>query len=170
MLDRMNRGHTIEEYLDKIAMIRSVIPGVALSTDIIAGFCGEQEEDHQASLDLLSRVRFDSAYMFFYSTRPGTFAAETLADDVQESVKKRRLQEIIDLQNHISAELFQEAIGTVVEVLAETESRRSSAQLMGRTAGNRAVVFDRELYQPGDLLQVRITGATSATLTGKPVP
>ncbi len=170
VLDRMNRGHTIEEYLDKIAMIRSVIPGVALSTDIIAGFCGEQEEDHQASLDLLSRVRFDSAYMFFYSTRPGTFAAETLADDVQESVKKRRLQEIIDLQNHISAELFQEAIGTVVEVLAETESRRSSAQLMGRTAGNRAVVFDRELYQPGDLLQVRITGATSATLTGKPVP
>ncbi|MEI8101908.1 MAG: tRNA (N6-isopentenyl adenosine(37)-C2)-methylthiotransferase MiaB [Chlorobium sp.] len=170
VLDRMNRGHTIEEYLDKIAMIRSVIPGVALSTDIIAGFCGEQEEDHQASLDLLSRVRFDSAYMFFYSTRPGTFAAETLADDVQESVKKRRLQEIIDLQNHISAELFHEAIGTVVEVLAETESRRSSAQLMGRTAGNRAVVFDRELYQPGDLLQVRITGATSATLTGKPVP
>jgi len=169
VLGRMNRGHTIEEYIEKIALIRSVIPGVALSTDIIAGFCGEQEEDHQASLDLLSRVRFDSAYMFYYSTRPGTLAAETLADDVAEAVKKRRLQEIIDLQNHISAELYQETIGRVVEVLAESESRRSTEQLMGRTAGNRAVVFDRENYQPGDLLHVMITGATSATLIGKPV-
>ncbi|MBV5303848.1 MAG: tRNA (N6-isopentenyl adenosine(37)-C2)-methylthiotransferase MiaB [Chlorobium sp.] len=170
VLGRMNRGHTIEEYMEKIALIRSVIPDVALSTDIIAGFCGEQEEDHQASLDLLANVRFDSAYMFFYSTRPGTLAAETLEDDVPESVKKRRLQEIIDLQNSISYELFQEAIGTVVEVLAETESRRSSEQLMGRTAGNRAVVFDRAHYQPGVLLRVLITGATSATLTGRPVP
>ena len=168
MLDRMNRGHTIEEYREKIALIRSVIPDVALSTDIIAGFCGEQEEDHQASLELLADIRFDSAYMFFYSTRPGTLAAKTLEDDVPEPVKKRRLQEIIDLQNRISGELFQEAIGTVVEVLAESESRRSSEQLMGRTAGNRAVVFDRENYKPGDLLNVSITGATSATLTGRP--
>lgn len=170
MLGRMNRGHTIDEYMEKIALIRSLLPDVALSTDIIAGFCGEQEEDHQASLDLLDNVRFDSAYMFFYSARPGTLAAETFDDDVPESVKKRRLQEIIDLQNHISAELFQKAIGTAVEVLAESESRRSPEQLMGRTAGNRAVVFDRELYQPGDLLHVMITGATSATLTGRPVP
>ena len=169
MLGLMNRDHTIEEYRDKITLIRSVIPDVALSTDIIAGFCGEQEEDHQASLDLLSDIRFDSAYMFFYSTRPGTLAARTLEDDVPEPVKKRRLQEIIDLQNRISGELFHEAIGTVVEVLAESESRRSSEQLMGRTAGNRAVVFDRENYQPGDLLNVIITGATSATLTGRPI-
>ena len=169
MLGRMNRGHTIEEYLEKIALIRSIIPDVTLSTDIIAGFCGEQEDDHQASLDLLSTVRFDSAYMFFYSTRPGTLAAETLEDDVPEPVKKRRLQEIIDLQNRISAELFHESIGTVVEVLAESESRRSSKQLMGRTAGNRAVVFDRELYECGDLLHVLVTRATSATLTGRPV-
>ncbi len=168
MLERMNRGHTIEEYREKIAMIRSVIPDVALSTDIIAGFCGEQEEDHQASLDLLADIRFDSAYMFFYSTRPGTLAAKTFEDDVPEPVKKRRLQEIIDLQNRISGELFHDAIGTVVEVLAESESRRSSEQLMGRTAGNRAVVFDRENNQPGDLLNVAITGATSATLTGRP--
>ncbi|MBZ4219390.1 MAG: tRNA (N6-isopentenyl adenosine(37)-C2)-methylthiotransferase MiaB [Chlorobium sp.] len=168
MLGRMNRGHTIEEYREKIAMIRSIIPGVALSTDIIAGFCGEQEEDHQASLKLLSEVRFDLAYMFFYSTRPGTLAARTLVDDVPETVKKQRLQEIIDLQNSISAELYQDAIGSVVEVLAETESKRSAGQLMGRTASNRAVVFDREGYQPGDLVRVLITGATSATLTGRP--
>jgi tRNA-2-methylthio-N6-dimethylallyladenosine synthase len=168
MLGRMNRGHTIEEYREKIALIRSIIPGVALSTDIIAGFCGEQEEDHQASLELLSSVRFDSAYMFFYSTRPGTLAARTLVDDVPEAVKKRRLQEIIDLQNSISAELFHQSIGSVVEVLAESESKRSTDQLMGRTAGNRAVVFDREGYQPGDLARVLITGATSATMTGRP--
>ena len=169
MLGMMNRGHTIEEYREKIALIRSLIPDVTLSTDIIAGFCGELEEDHQASLKLLSDVRFDAAYMFFYSTREGTLAAKTLEDDVPEAVKKRRLQEIIDLQNSISAELFCEAIGSVVEVLAESESRRSSAQLMGRTAGNRAVVFDRESYQPGDLLDVLVTGATSATLIGRPM-
>ena len=168
MLGRMNRGHTIEEYREKIELIRSIIPGIALSTDIIAGFCGEQEEDHQASLELLSSVRFDLAYMFFYSTRPGTLAARTLVDDVPEAVKKRRLQEIIDLQNSISAELFQQSIGSVVEVLAESESKRSADQLMGRTASNRAVVFGREGYQPGDLVRVLITGATSATLTGRP--
>ncbi len=167
MLGMMNRGHTIEEYREKIALIRSLIPDVTLSTDIIAGFCGELEDDHKASLKLLSDVRFDAAYMFYYSTREGTLAAKTLEDDVPEAVKKRRLQEIIDLQNSISAELFCEAIGSVVEVLAESESRRSSAQLMGRTAGNRAVVFDRERYQPGDLLDVLVTGATSATLIGR---
>ncbi len=169
VLALMNRGHTIEEYREKIALIRSVIPDVSLSTDIIAGFCGEEEEDHQASLQLLSDVRFDSAYMFFYSTRPGTVAARTLADDVPEALKKRRLQEIIDLQNRISAELFQQAIGSVVEILAESESKRSAEQLMGRTAGNRAVVFDREGHQPGDFVTVLITGATSATLIGKAV-
>ncbi len=168
ILERMNRGHTIEEYREKIALIRSVIPDVTLSTDIIAGFCGEEEEDHLASLELLADIRFDLAYMFFYSTRPGTLAERTLADDVPEAVKKRRLQEIIDLQNSISAELFQQAIGSVVEVLAESESKRSAEQLMGRTAGNRAVVFDREGHQPGDLVHVLVTAATSATLNGRP--
>jgi tRNA-2-methylthio-N6-dimethylallyladenosine synthase len=167
MLGRMNRGHTIEDYRQKIALIRSVIPGVALTTDIIAGFCGEQEQDHQATLELLSEVQFDSAFMFFYSERPGTLAARTLTDDVPESVKKRRLQEIIDLQNSISNKLYQEAVGSVVEVLAESESRRSSQQLMGRTATNRIVVFERENYQEGDLVNVLITSATSATLIGK---
>jgi tRNA-2-methylthio-N6-dimethylallyladenosine synthase len=166
MLALMNRGHSIEEYRAKIEMIRSLIPGVAVSTDIIAGFCSETEEDHHATLQLLSGVRFDSAFMFFYSARPGTLAARTLPDDVPEAVKKRRLQEIIDLQNEISGELFQEAVGTVVEVLAESESRRSSDQLMGRTGSNRVVVFDRCDHKPGDLVDIRITGASSATLTG----
>ncbi|NMW20277.1 MAG: tRNA (N6-isopentenyl adenosine(37)-C2)-methylthiotransferase MiaB [Chlorobiaceae bacterium] len=168
MLDLMNRGHTIEEYREKIALIRSVIPGVALSTDIIAGFCGEQEEDHQATLELLSAVRFDSAFMFFYSERPGTLAARTLEDDIPEAVKKRRLQEIIDLQNSISDKHYQDTVGTVVEVLAESESRRSSEQLMGRTDTNRVVVFEREHYQAGDRLNVLISSATSATLIGRP--
>jgi len=167
VLGLMNRAHSIEEYREKTAMIRSVIPGVALSTDIIAGFCGELEQDHLETLELLSEVRFDSAFMFFYSPRPGTLAARTLADDVPEAVKKRRLQEIIDLQNSISGELYQEAVGTVVEVLAESESRRSPQQLMGRTPGNRVVVFDRGDHQPGEVVQVVVTAATSATLTGR---
>ncbi len=168
VLAQMNRGHSIEEYREKIALIRSVIPRVALSTDIIAGFCGEEESDHQSTLQLLSDIRFDLAYTFFYSTRPGTLAARTLADDVPEEVKKRRLQEIIDLQNSISSEIYQQAVGSVVEVLAESESRRSSAQLMGRTDTNRAVVFERQGHHPGELVDVVITGATSATLTGRP--
>jgi tRNA-2-methylthio-N6-dimethylallyladenosine synthase len=168
VLGLMNRGHTIEEYREKIALIRSVIPNVSLSTDLIAGFCGEGEEDHQATLRLLSDIRFDAAYMFFYSTRPGTLAARTLEDDVPEEVKKRRLQEIIDLQNMVSGEIFQSAVGTVVEVLAESESRRSPEQLMGRTDTNRAVVFDRAGHEPGALLNVLITSASSATLIGRP--
>jgi len=168
ILGLMNRGHTIEDYREKIALIRKAIPGVILTTDIIAGFCGEQEDDHQATLDLLSEVRFDLAYMFFYSERPGTLAARTLADDVPELTKKRRLQEIIDLQNSISGELYQAAVGTVVEVLAESESKRSSQKLMGRTGTNRVVIFDREHYQTGERLNVLITSSTSATLIGKP--
>lgn len=169
VLALMNRGHTIDEYREKIALIRSIIPGVSISTDIIAGFCGEREEDHHLTLELLSDLRFDSAYMFFYSTRPGTLASRTLEDDVAEEVKKRRLQEIIDVQNSISCELFQQSIGSVVEVLAESESRRSVQQLMGRTDTNRTVVFEREGYHPGDFLNVLITAATSATLIGRSV-
>lgn len=169
MLGLMNRGHTVEEYRGKIDLIRSIIPGVSVTTDIIAGFCSETEKDHQATLALLSDVRFDSAFMFFYSTRPGTLAAKTLPDDVSEPVKKRRLQEIIDLQNDISSRLYEEAVGTVTEVLAESGSKRSVEQLMGRTTTNRVVVFDRAGYEPGDFLDVRITGSTSATLSGTAV-
>ncbi|WP_449258667.1 tRNA (N6-isopentenyl adenosine(37)-C2)-methylthiotransferase MiaB [Chlorobium limicola] len=170
MLGRMNRGHTIEEYRDRIDMIRNMIPGISFSTDLIAGFCGETDDDHRKTLELMRDIRFDSAFMFYYSVRPGTLAARSMHDDVPEDVKKRRLQEIIDLQNAISSELFGEAVGTVVEVLAETESRRSSLQLMGRTETNRVVVFDRGRQNPGDLVRVKITGFSSATLRGDALP
>jgi len=167
MLLRMNRGHTIEEYREKTGMIREFLPGASISTDLIAGFSGETESDHRETLELMQDILFDSAFMFYYSPRPGTLADRTMSDDVPDAVKKRRLQEIIDLQNAISARLFTKEIGSVVEVLAESESRRSAAELMGRTDTNRVVVFGREQYCPGDLLKVRITGATSATLSGK---
>jgi len=167
MLDLMKRGHTREEYLDKIAMIRDLVPGVAITTDLIAGFCTETEADHRETLSLMEVVGYDTAFMFYYSVRPGTWAARNLTDDVSEAVKKARLQEIIDLQTAMSRELYQRQIGKVVEVLAEAESKRSASQLMGRTSENRAVVFSREHFMPGDLVPVRITAATSATLSGE---
>jgi len=168
MLKLMNRGHTREEYLEKIAMIRGAIPGVTVSTDLIAGFCGETLEDHQATLRMMEEVRFDFAYMFYYSVRPGTYAAKHLSDDVPEEEKKRRLQEIIALQGSISGELNAAEVGAVVEVLAESESKRSSEMLMGRTDANRVVVFDRNGCDAGDLVKIRIRSATSATLIGTP--
>ena len=168
MLKLMNRGHSREEYLEKIAMIRRCIPGVTISTDLIAGFCGEAEEDHRETLSLMEEVRFDFSYMFYYSVRPGTYAAKHLPDDVSEKVKKRRLEEVIALQNRISGELHAAEIGNVVEVLAETKSKRSDQMLMGRTGTNRVVVFDRDGHEPGNLVTVRILSSTSATLIGSP--
>jgi len=167
MLDLMKRGHTREEYLDRIAMIRRHIPDAAITTDLIAGFCTETEEEHRETLSLMEAVGYDTAFMFHYSVRPGTWAARNLPDDVPEAVKKRRLQEIIELQNAMSREIYRREIGQTVEVLAEAESRRSSSQLMGRTKTNRAVVFSRGEFNPGDTLLVKITAATSATLTGE---
>ncbi|AOS84563.1 tRNA (N6-isopentenyl adenosine(37)-C2)-methylthiotransferase MiaB [Chlorobaculum limnaeum] len=166
MLDLMKRGHTRQEYLDKIAMIRRHIPDAAITTDLIAGFCTETEEEHRETLSLMEAVGYDTAFMFHYSVRPGTWAARNLPDDVPEAVKKRRLQEIIELQTSMSREIYRCEIGQTVEVLAEAESRRSSSQLMGRTKTNRAVVFSRGEFNPGDTLLVKITGATSATLMG----
>ena len=168
MLKLMNRGHSREEYLEKIAMIRRSVPGVTISTDLIAGFCGETKEDHEATLSMMEDVRFDFSYMFCYSVRPGTYAAKKLPDDVPEAVKKRRLEEIIAEQNRISGELHAAEIGTVAEVLAETRSKRSDKMLMGRTAANRVVVFDRDGYEPGDMVSVKIHSSTSATLVGSP--
>ena len=168
MLKLMNRGHGREEYLEKIAMIRRSVPGVTISTDLIAGFCGETEEDHQDTLSLMEEVRFDFSYMFYYSVRPGTYAAKNLPDDVPEKVKKRRLEEIIALQNRISGERHAAEIGNLLEVLAESESKRSREMLMGRTCTNRVVVFDRDGNEPGGLVAVRITSSTSATLIGRP--
>lgn len=166
VLRRMNRGHSIEEYLRKVELIRSVLPDASITTDIIAGFCGESAEEHRATLSLLETVRYDSAFMFHYSTRPGTPAAGTLPDDVPDEVKKARLQEIIALQTDISRERNERFVGRVVEVLAEAESRRSPDRLMGRTPCNRSVVFDRQELLPGQLAMVAVTSATSATLSG----
>ena len=168
VLKLMQRGHSREDYLEKTAMIRSIIPGVTISTDLIAGFCGETVEDHRETLSLMEEVRFDFSYMFCYSVRPGTYAAKHLPDDVAEEVKKQRLEEIIALQNRISGELHAAEIGSIHEVLAESESKRSREMLMGRTGTNRVVVFDRNGYSPGDLVDVRIQSATSATLLGNP--
>ncbi len=168
MLGLMNRGHSREEYLEKIAMIRRSIPDVTISSDLIAGFCGESEEDHRQTLSLMEKVRFDFSYMFCYSVRPGTYAAKRMEDDVPDEVKKRRLEEIIALQNRISAERHAAEVGKTVEVLAESESKRSSDMLMGRTPENRVVVFDRGQSNPGDLVRVKIHASTSATLVGRP--
>ncbi|NTV24753.1 MAG: tRNA (N6-isopentenyl adenosine(37)-C2)-methylthiotransferase MiaB [Chlorobiaceae bacterium] len=169
MLELMKRGHTRDEYLRRIGMILRHIPDAAITTDLIAGFCTETEADHRDTLSLMKEVRFDASFMFYYSVRPGTWADRNLEDDVPEAVKKARLQEIIELQNVISQERYRGEVGNVVEVLAETESKRSSLQLMGRTGTNRAVVFDRGRFNPGDLVSVKITDATSATLSGTPV-
>ena len=143
VLQRMNRKYTRAWYLDRVAAIRRIIPDCGLSTDIFVGYCGETEEDHQLSLSLMREVGYDSAFMFKYSERPGTYASKHLPDDVPEEVKIRRLNELIALQNEISAERNAAQVGKVVEVLAEGTSKRSRDQLFGRTEQNRVVVFDR---------------------------
>ena len=166
ILRLMRRGHSREEYLRKIDMIRAIMPDVALTTDLISGFCTETDEEHRETLSLMDEVRFDSSFMFYYSVRPGTWADRNLQDDIPEGVKKARLQEVIDRQNAISLERYRQDVGRTVEVLAESQSRRTESQLMGRTSTNRAVVFGRGGFNPGDLVRVSITDATSATLTG----
>ncbi len=169
VLQRMRRTYTREEYLALIERVRTIIPDVSLSTDIIAGFCGETEEDHQETLSLMEEVRFDMAYMFAYSERPDTYAARKYRDDVPEAVKKRRLSEIIALQQQISLENNRQEIGRVHTILVEGPSRRSEEQFCGRTDTNKMVVFDRQHFQPGQYIRVRITDCTSATLFGEPL-
>ena len=167
ILKLMNRKYDREWYLERVAAIRRIIPDCGLSTDIFSGFHSETEEDHQQSLSLMEECAYDSAFMFKYSERPGTFASKHLPDDVPEEVKVRRLEEIIALQNRLSAESNARCVGRVYEVLAEGTSKRSRDQLFGRTEQNRVVVFDRGTHRVGDLVTVRITEATSATLKGK---
>ena len=167
VLRRMRRTYTRDEYLALIERARAICPGIAFSTDLIAGFCGETEEEHQDTLSLMADVRYDHAFMFMYSERPDTYAARKYTDDVPEAVKKRRLSEIIQLQNAISLEGNGAEVGRVHTVLAEGPSKRSDAQLCGRTDTNKMVVFDRETYAKGDYVDVRITGCTSATLLGE---
>lgn len=167
VLKAMNRKYTREWYLERVAAIRRIIPDCGLSTDIFAGYCGETEEDHQQSLSLMRECAYDSSFMFKYSERPGTYAARNLKDDVPEETKIRRLNELIALQNELSAASNRKDVGKIVEVLAEGPSKRSREQLCGRTEQNKMVVFDRKAYRPGDIVRVRITDSSSATLLGE---
>ena len=169
ILKLMNRKYDREWYLERVAAIRRIIPDCGLSTDIFSGFHSETEDDHRQSLSLMEACRYDSAFMFKYSERPGTYASKHLPDDVPEEVKVRRLNEIIALQNRLSAESNARCVGRTYEVLVEGVSKRSSNQLFGRTEQNRVVVFDRGSYHIGDRVQVKITEATSATLKGEAV-
>ncbi len=169
VLKRMNRKYTRAWYLDRVAAIRRIVPDCGLTTDIFVGYCGETEEDHQLSLSLMREVGYDSAFMFKYSERPGTYASKHLPDDVPEEVKLRRLQELIDQQTQLSAEAAKRWEGRTVEVLAEGTSKRDHNQLFGRTEQNRVVVFDRGGHHIGDKIMVRITGSSSATLKGEAV-
>ena len=167
VLRRMNRKYTREWYLGRVEAIRRIIPGCGLSTDIFVGYCGETEDDHRQSLSLMREVGYDSAFMFKYSERPGTYAATHFADDVPEEVKVRRLEEMIQLQTELSAEANRRDEGKEFLVLAEGFSKRSREQLFGRTEQNKVVVFDKGCHRIGDTVRVRITGSTSATLFGE---
>lgn len=169
ILELMNRKYTREWYLDRVAAIRRIVPDCGLSTDIFAGYCTETEEDHQMSLSLMRECGYDSAFMFKYSERPGTFASRHYADDVSEETKIRRLEELIALQNELSAESNRQCVGREYEILVEGVSKRSREQLFGRTEQNKVVVFDRGNYRPGEYVRVRITDASSATLQGEEV-
>ncbi len=169
ILKLMNRKYDREWYLDRIAAIRRIIPDCGLSTDIMCGFYSETEEDHQETLSLMEEAAFDSAFMFKYSERPGTYAAKKLSDNVPEEVKIRRLQEIIDLQNTLSLKSNQKDVGKEFEVLIEGFSKRSRQQLFGRTDQNKVVIFDKGDHRIGETIKVKITGYTSATLFGEPV-
>ena len=169
ILKLMNRKYTREWYLDRVAAIRRIIPDCGLSTDIFVGYHDETEEDHQLSLSLMQEVGYDSAFMFKYSERPGTYASKHLPDNVSEEVKIRRLTELIDLQTHLSAEANKRDEGKEFTVLVENFSKRSREQLCGRTEQGKMVVFDKGNHHIGEFVRVRITGSTSATLFGEEV-
>lgn len=169
ILKLMNRKYTREWYMDRVAAIRRIVPDCGLSTDIFAGYCSETEEDHQLSLSLMRECGYDSAFMFKYSERPGTYASRHLLDDVSEEVKIRRLNELIALQNELSAESNAKCVGKEYEILVEGVSKRSREQLFGRTEQNKVVVFDRGTHHPGEYVRVRITSSSSATLQGEEI-
>jgi tRNA-2-methylthio-N6-dimethylallyladenosine synthase len=169
ILKLMNRKYTREWYLDRVAAIRRIIPDCGLSTDIFVGYCSETEEDHQLSLSLMREVQYDSAFMFKYSERPGTYASKHLPDDVPEEVKISRLNELIALQTEMSAIQNKKDEGKEFDVLVEGFSKRSREQLCGRTEQNKMVVFDKGNHHIGETVRVRITGSTSATLIGESV-
>ena len=168
-LKLMNRKYTREDYLEKVAAIKRIIPGCGLTTDIFVGYHNESEDDFQQTLSLVKECAFDSAFMFKYSERPGTYAAKHLPDNVSEDEKIRRLNELIHLQTEISAEQNKKDEGKEFTILIERFSKRSRAQLMGRTEQNKAVVIDKGNHHIGDFVKVRITGSSSATLIGEEI-
>lgn len=169
MLAVMNRKYTREWYLDRIAAIRRILPECAISTDLFCGYHSETEEDYEETLSLMREVGYDSAFMFKYSERPGTYAAKHLPDDVPEEVKVRRLQGMIDLQNQLSEASNRRDIGKTFEVLVEGFSKRSRDRLFGHTEHNKVVIFDKSTHRIGQYVNVRIEDATSATLLGQTV-
>ena len=166
ILKLMNRKYTREWYLDRVAAIRRIIPDCAISTDIFVGYSSETEEDHQLSLSLMRECQYDSAFMFKYSERPGTYASKHLPDDIPEDVKVRRLNELIALQNELSAESNKHCIGQEFDVLIEGLSKRSREQLFGRSGQNKVVIIDRGQHHIGETVRVMITESSSATLKG----
>ena len=169
MLKLMNRHYDSAWYIDRIAAIRRYMPDCSITTDVIAGFCTETEEDHRMTLDIFRQVRYDYAYMFKFSMRPDTYAAKHLTDDVPDAEKTRRLEEIIALQGQIALENNRKEIGKTFEVLVEGESHRSKEQLFGRNSQNKVIVFDRHNILPGQYVKVRVTDCTAATLKGEVV-
>jgi tRNA-2-methylthio-N6-dimethylallyladenosine synthase len=169
VLQLMNRTYTREWYMAKVDRIREIMPDCGITSDIITGFCTETEEDQQQTLDLMTYCRYDMSYMYFYSERPGTLAARRYADDVPEAVKKRRLSEVVALQNQLALESNKRDLGREVVVLIEGDSKKSDQQWMGRSSQNKVVVFPKtgNTLQPGDYAQVRITNCTAATLIGE---
>jgi len=169
MLEKMNRKYTREQYMNRIESIRRIIPHCSISTDIITGFCDETEEDHLQTLSLMDWVGYDYAFMFRYSERLQTLAAETLKDNIPSKIKERRLREVIDLQQRLSYQSNKNDVGETFEVLAEGVSKRSNDHYYGRTSGNKVVVFPKTGINPGNYLKVKIVSFTSATLLGEQV-
>lgn len=169
ILKVMNRKYTREWYLDRISAIRRIVPEASIATDLFCGFHSETEEDYQETLSLMREVKYDAAFLFKYSERPGTYAAKHLPDTVEEEEKVRRLQGMIDLQNQLSEESNLRDVGKEFEVLVEGFSKRSREQLFGRTSQNKVVIFDKKNYKVGQFVKVRITRASSATLFGETI-
>jgi tRNA-2-methylthio-N6-dimethylallyladenosine synthase len=167
ILDKMNRNYTREWYMDKVTRIREILPDCGISCDIITGFCSETEDEHRDTLTLMDWAKFDFSYMYFYSERPGTLAARKFEDDVPEEVKKRRLTEVIELQNAVSKQKNKEREGKTFKVLVERESKKSDADWMGRNDQNIVCIFPKEDAQPGDYVDVLIETSTTTSLIGK---
>jgi tRNA-2-methylthio-N6-dimethylallyladenosine synthase len=167
ILELMNRTYTREWYVDRIAAVRRIVPEAALSTDIIAGFCSETEQDHQDTLSLLDEVKFELAYMYMYNERPGTAAAKKLADDVPEEVKKRRLSEIVELHRGHTLLRNKEDLGKTYEILLEGTSSKSDEHLFGRNSQNKVIIVPKGNLKPGQYVYARVTDCTSGTLIGE---